>query len=67
MCIYKIAWSAYEFLDVYLDFSLFYLLFGGFYAFWIFDVFILLFYFKNLYGLCKNHMHYSMMNLLRIM
>jgi len=59
-----------EFLDVYLDFSLFQLLFGGFYAFWMFiwmlDIFILLFYFKNLYGLCKNHMHYGMMNLLGI-
>jgi len=59
MGIYKIAWNAYEFLDVYLDFSLFYLLFGGFYVFWMFDVFILLFYFKKLYGLCKNHMHYG--------
>jgi len=34
---------------------------------WILDVFILLFYFMNLYGLCKNHMHYGMMNLLEIM
>jgi len=48
-----------------LVFSSFYL--EVFYAFWIFDVFILLFYFKNLYGLCKNHMHCGMMNLLGIM
>jgi len=42
MCIYKIAWNAYE----YLDFSPLLLLFGGFYAFWMFIwmlvVFILL-------------------------
>jgi len=46
MCIYKIAWNAYEYLDVYLDFSPLLLLFGGFYAFWMFIwmlvVFILL-------------------------
>jgi len=48
MCIYKIAWNAYEYLDVFLDFSPLLLLFGGFYAFWMFIwmlvVFILLWY-----------------------
>ena len=42
MCIYKIGLNAYEYLDVYLDFSPLLLLFGGFYAFWMLVVFILL-------------------------
>jgi len=37
MCIYKITSNAYEYLDVYLDFSPLLLLLGGFfYTFWMF-------------------------------
>jgi len=50
------AWKAYGIVDVYLDFRLFYLLFGDFYAF-----------LGCLFGLCKNHIYYGMMNLLGIM
>ena len=35
MCIYKITSNAYEYLDVYLDFSPLVLLFGGFFLYFL--------------------------------